>query len=187
MVNPFSLLWKTVLCQVHRIVFTPYAVSRRLTAKLQSLLSFVRSEIMEQEEEVIKKAIAVSDGNKHFLQNVLRDKAHRLHPEAERVSILDPDRPAPYEEMTLRVSPEHTRAFLKIQDGCNQFCSYCKKQWIDESVDCPYSSCRIHIVKSLRSSKVILQQPYKSHNCFCTATGIFGSYGILGIPDGLHL
>ena len=57
----------------------------RLTAKLQSLLSFVRSEIMEQEEEVIKKAIAVSDGNKHFLQNVLRDKAHRLHPEAERV------------------------------------------------------------------------------------------------------
>ena len=56
----------------------------RLTAKLQSLLSFVRSEIMEQ-EEVIKKAIAVSDGNKHFLQNVLRDKAHRLHPEAERV------------------------------------------------------------------------------------------------------
>ncbi len=57
----------------------------RLIAKLQSLLSFVRSEIMEQEEEVIKKAIAVSDGNKHFLQNVLRDKAHRLHPEAERV------------------------------------------------------------------------------------------------------
>lgn len=69
----------------------------------------------------------------------------------------------------------------------DQFCSYCKKQWIDESVGCPYSSCRILIVKSLRSSKVILQQPYKSHNCFCTATGIFGSYGILGIPDGLHL
>lgn len=57
----------------------------RLIAKLQSSLSFVRSEIMEQEEEVIQKAIAISNGNRHFLQNILRDKAHRLHPEAERV------------------------------------------------------------------------------------------------------
>ena len=30
-----------------------------------------------------------------------------------------------YEEMTLRKITEHTRAFIKIQDGCNQFCSYC--------------------------------------------------------------
>ena len=57
----------------------------RLIAKLQSSLSFVRSEIMEQSEEVIQKAISISDGNKNFLQNILRDKAHRLHPEAERV------------------------------------------------------------------------------------------------------
>lgn len=57
----------------------------RLIAKLQSSLSFVRSEIMEQDEEVIQKAISISDGNKYFLQNILRGKAHRLHPEAERV------------------------------------------------------------------------------------------------------
>ena len=57
----------------------------RLIAKLRSSLSFVRSEIMEQDEESIRKAIAISSGNKYFLQNVLRDKAHRLHPEAERV------------------------------------------------------------------------------------------------------
>lgn len=30
-----------------------------------------------------------------------------------------------YEEMQLHNTHEHTRAFLKIQDGCNQFCSYC--------------------------------------------------------------
>ncbi|MDE7247313.1 MAG: tRNA (N(6)-L-threonylcarbamoyladenosine(37)-C(2))-methylthiotransferase MtaB, partial [Lachnospiraceae bacterium] len=32
---------------------------------------------------------------------------------------------APYEEMTLKRTAEHTRAYIKIQDGCNQFCSYC--------------------------------------------------------------
>lgn len=30
-----------------------------------------------------------------------------------------------YEDMVLEGTAEHTRAFLKVQDGCNQFCSYC--------------------------------------------------------------
>ncbi|MCM1119385.1 MAG: tRNA (N(6)-L-threonylcarbamoyladenosine(37)-C(2))-methylthiotransferase MtaB [bacterium] len=30
-----------------------------------------------------------------------------------------------YEEMQLKKTAEHTRAYIKIQDGCNQFCSYC--------------------------------------------------------------
>lgn len=30
-----------------------------------------------------------------------------------------------YEELKLHHTGEHTRAFLKVQDGCNQFCSYC--------------------------------------------------------------
>lgn len=57
----------------------------RLAARLQSELSFIRSEIMEQEEEIIRQAIAISQGNKYYLEDILRDKPHRLHPEAERV------------------------------------------------------------------------------------------------------
>lgn len=30
-----------------------------------------------------------------------------------------------YEELHLNRTTEHTRAYLKVQDGCNQFCSYC--------------------------------------------------------------
>ncbi len=30
-----------------------------------------------------------------------------------------------YEEMQMTSVTEHTRAFIKIQDGCNQFCTYC--------------------------------------------------------------
>lgn len=30
-----------------------------------------------------------------------------------------------YEELKLTHMQEHTRAYIKIQDGCNQFCSYC--------------------------------------------------------------
>ncbi len=59
----------------------------RLIAKIQSGLSFVRSEIMERDEETIREAAEISDGNKHFLLDILRDKPHRLHPEAERVLL----------------------------------------------------------------------------------------------------
>ena len=40
-------------------------------------------------------------------------------------TILDIGHTYEYEEMQLRQTAEHTRAYIKIQDGCNQFCSYC--------------------------------------------------------------
>ena len=30
-----------------------------------------------------------------------------------------------YERLHISRAAEHTRAFMKVQDGCNQFCSYC--------------------------------------------------------------
>lgn len=30
-----------------------------------------------------------------------------------------------YEELKITHTTEHTRAYIKVQDGCNQFCSYC--------------------------------------------------------------
>ncbi len=40
-------------------------------------------------------------------------------------TILDINHTYDYEEMQLKQTAEHTRAYIKIQDGCNQFCSYC--------------------------------------------------------------
>lgn len=41
----------------------------------------------------------------------------------ERVTDLAHSRE--YEELSVRATREHTRAFIKVQDGCDQFCSYC--------------------------------------------------------------
>ncbi|MBQ7777026.1 MAG: MiaB/RimO family radical SAM methylthiotransferase [Lachnospiraceae bacterium] len=40
-------------------------------------------------------------------------------------TIIDVNNTYEYEEMTLKKTAEHTRAYIKIQDGCNQFCTYC--------------------------------------------------------------
>jgi len=40
-------------------------------------------------------------------------------------AVVDINHTDEYEEMTLKKTADHTRAYIKIQDGCNQFCSYC--------------------------------------------------------------
>ncbi len=40
-------------------------------------------------------------------------------------TVIDINNTNEYEEMTLKQTAEHTRAYIKIQDGCNQFCTYC--------------------------------------------------------------
>lgn len=39
--------------------------------------------------------------------------------------IIDINHTKEYEELHLSKTAEHTRAYLKVQDGCNQFCTYC--------------------------------------------------------------
>lgn len=39
--------------------------------------------------------------------------------------ILDIDKVNEFEELGIETVSEKTRAYIKIQDGCNQFCSYC--------------------------------------------------------------
>lgn len=43
----------------------------------------------------------------------------------EQESVIDINHTFEYEEMKLTQTAEHTRAYIKIQDGCNQFCTYC--------------------------------------------------------------
>ena len=39
--------------------------------------------------------------------------------------VIDIAHTGEYEDLHINRSSDHTRAFIKIQDGCNQFCSYC--------------------------------------------------------------
>ena len=52
-------------------------------------------------------------------ENAFVDKT--LH----HTTVLDINHTDEYEEMQLFKTAEHTRAYIKIQDGCNQFCTYC--------------------------------------------------------------
>ena len=39
--------------------------------------------------------------------------------------VIDINHTKEYEELEIGYTAEHVRAYIKVQDGCNQFCSYC--------------------------------------------------------------
>ena len=43
----------------------------------------------------------------------------------ENIHLIDINHTEEYEDLEISTVTEHTRAHMKIQDGCNNFCSYC--------------------------------------------------------------
>lgn len=83
-------------------------------------------------EETVEKdeAIDLAIGNNRkkdlipILEGYLEQReAQDVHRQVSDVIAIGESRE--YEEMSLKKTAEHTRAYIKIQDGCNQFCSYC--------------------------------------------------------------
>lgn len=70
----------------------------QLLSQLMSRLSFIESEILQQPEDVLQAAAALGGGNAGYLQNLLRQKPHQLHPDTERVlTALSPALETPYQ------------------------------------------------------------------------------------------
>ncbi|KOS68892.1 oligoendopeptidase F [Lysinibacillus contaminans] len=67
-------------------------------AKISSSLSFVRSELLNLPTTVLEEAATLSPLYKHFLDELLKQKPHQLHPEVEKaLASLSATFDAPYE------------------------------------------------------------------------------------------
>lgn len=67
--------------------------------------------------------IVIGNNKKHELVPLLREY-EASHRKMACVVDINHEKQA-YEELSLSRTAEHTRAFIKVQDGCNQFCTYC--------------------------------------------------------------
>ncbi len=52
----------------------------------------------------------------------------------EKVLYINQNRNLPFEDMQIKKFETHTRAFVKIEDGCDNFCSYCVIPFVRGSV-----------------------------------------------------
>lgn len=87
--------------------------------------------VQAAEEELAKKNeadILVGNNKKKDIAQILEEYFAAKEPEQEVPvvsEVIDINHTKEYEDLTIHKVNEHTRAYIKIQDGCNQFCSYC--------------------------------------------------------------
>ena len=120
--------------------------------------------------------IIIGNNKKHELVDILA-KYEADRPEKMNVKNINRAHEE-YEELQLEKTAEHTRAFLKVQDGCNQFCSYCI---------IPYARGR---VRSRRTEDVVKEVTTLAENGYheVVLTGIhLSSFGIDREDNLLHL
>lgn len=67
--------------------------------------------------------IVVGNNRKKDIIEILKE--YERGREGTCQEMVDINHTKEYEEMHLTRTAEHTRAYIKVQDGCNQFCSYC--------------------------------------------------------------
>lgn len=66
--------------------------------------------------------LIIGNNKKKDLAEILE---HYFADHAQCGEVIDMSVPQEYEELHISKIADHTRAFIKVQDGCNQFCSYC--------------------------------------------------------------
>ena len=125
--------------------------------------------VQTSEKEVLNDLsvdIVIGNDRKHDLVRLLEE--YSLDSVNDTVDDIN-DGKHDFEELFIDQTKEHTRAFIKVQDGCNQFCSYCI---------IPYARGR---VRSRRFENVIAEVERLAANGFkeVVLTGIhLSSYGV---------
>lgn len=66
--------------------------------------------------------LIIGNNKKQDLISVLEQY---LETKERREEMIDISQTKEYEELQIDRTEEHTRAYIKVQDGCNQFCTYC--------------------------------------------------------------
>lgn len=132
----------------------------------------------KEAEALLDDTIDIIIGNNRKSELLSMIEAYeREHKKVENLTDINHEKQE-YETMCLERTAEHTRAFIKVQDGCNQFCSYCI---------IPFARGR---VRSREANDVIQEVTRLAEHGFkeIVLTGIhLSSYGIDADDNLLHL
>ncbi len=125
--------------------------------------------------------ILIGNNQKNHLIRLLEE--YQKERGANITSLIDINETDEFEELQVSKTADHTRAYLKIQDGCNQFCAYCI---------IPYARGRVRSRKReeiFQEIESLVANGYKE----IVLTGIhLSSYGVdtddslLGVIEGIQ-
>ena len=86
---------------------------------------YVQAAKEQLEEDTLIDLVIGNNMKSQVVQIVEQYIQDNRHTEDRDAYVADIAHSYEYETMHIEMVSEHTRAYIKIQDGCNQFCSYC--------------------------------------------------------------
>lgn len=86
---------------------------------------YVQAAKEQLEEDTLIDLVIGNNMKSRVVQIVEQYIQDNRHTEDRDAYVADIAHSHEYETMHIETVSEHTRAYIKIQDGCNQFCSYC--------------------------------------------------------------
>lgn len=124
----------------------------------------------EQAEQDSSIDIIIGNNKKKNLIKLLEEYEGLHRPDSQpSTDYVEIDQDKSYESLSITKTGEHTRAYIKVQDGCNQFCTYCI---------IPYARGRVRSRKKediLKEARVLATNGYQE----IVVTGIHvSSFGV---------
>ena len=110
---------------------------------------YVQAKAPDVLEDGIADIILGNNKKEHLM--VMLEEYQRRHTPVTDMEDINAGKQS-YERLFISRTAEHTRAFVKIQDGCNQFCSYCVIPYARGRVRSRLSSDILKEVQSLAQS-----------------------------------
>ncbi len=92
----------------------------------EAIIVAVGCYVQAAEDELLKdSSVDLVIGNNRKLEIVKLVESFGQENDTSSNMVIDIGAETDYEELSIISAMEKTRAFIKIQDGCNRFCSYC--------------------------------------------------------------
>lgn len=119
--NPDAVI-VAVGCYVQHEAENRYAAEKNMPERTGGQGVMTGNDALSLQAKELGADIIIGNNRKGQIVRILEEYFREHTVRDHVIDIADTDE---YEALTLTKPQEHSRVFLKIQDGCNQFCTYC--------------------------------------------------------------
>ena len=103
---------------------------KKLFPKALLVVCGCSSQNKREEYEKLDIDILLGNQKKSEIVNIIKEYLSKQ----KKYEYINENRQLPFEDMQIKKFETHTRAFVKIEDGCDNFCSYCVIPFVRGSV-----------------------------------------------------
>ncbi len=150
----------------------------RRAKRLEKILVVCGCSSENNQDEYRQMGIDILIGNKD--KSIIQEKIKEFLETRKKIIKFYEEKDFIFEDMEVEKFNSHTRAFVKIQDGCNNFCSYCIIPYVRKNIRSK------DFIKAINEIKTLVQNGHKEVVLTGIHTGAYKSSDGHDLADLIH-